>query len=612
MKDFVTERLKLKDLYPERAEALAKEHDIDIEDLELVKKGVVSEKIETVEKERAVISFINMETVDRDNEIIDPDGAILKHYNKTVPYGHDYRGLPMGKSMWIKKATKKGKRGLLAKTIFLKRPAINEELYHMFTDDVAGTGPALNSWSIGFIPLEWEDLERKGDPKEGEADIRPRRKYTKWELLEYSGVMIPSNREALTEMVAKGLIKSEKLKEEIIECIGDECAVEELDNDYDNVVYNSSGLITKPEETDDFIRIPVRDCEVTATITISEKQGITALYCGKIKKIRTYIFNKKPPYNWTMKKAQAWVKEHGKDIKIETIKAYGKELTFVVEGDKTLEFISPKEKETEGTVEIAMKEGADFEEIKDLLNLDEENRQFIEAAGIDKAKYNCECISCGWKHISEKHCNTYKCEKCGGTMRRVGRPGPGQESGEVIELEDKKPIKENVEEEPKQTVGEVTIKIKGDASELEAELEKLRKKYEKIADINWSKFAEEIQPQLIEMIEELREEIKSLKEGRVLSSKNRKLIQDCLASMEAAIPPLKTLLTATEPPQREEFELEVEEQKNPEPDPKLRNPLESPMEIDKDSLTENIASIIKNKIEEMVQGAIKKARGKVE
>ena len=73
-------------------------------------------------------------------------------------------------------------------------------------------------------------------------------------------------------------------------------------------------ILLKPEETDDFIRIPVRDCKVTATITISEKEGITALYCGKIKKIRTYIFSKKAPYRWTMKKALAWVKEHGKAI----------------------------------------------------------------------------------------------------------------------------------------------------------------------------------------------------------------------------------------------------------------------------------------------------------
>jgi len=365
-KEFVTERLKLIDLYPDKARKVAKEYGLEEDEVELIKKAVTSVKIETDKNERAVISFINTEDVDRDNEIIDPDGAILEYYNRVVPYGHDYRGLPMGKNMWIKKAKKNGKKGLLAKTIFLKRPAINEELYHMYTDDIAGTGPALNGWSIGFIPLKWEDIKEKGEPKEGEADTRPKRKYTKWELLEYSGVMIGSNRQALTEMVGKGLIKDDKLKKDIEDfiveiekatyectCIkcgwkhtsdkhcntykcekcggtmrrssrpgpGQESQTEEDDYGVEGVSIESkeaeefhNKLITKPEETDDFIRIPVRDCKVTATITISAKEGITALYCGKIKKIRTYIFSKKAPYNWTMKKAQAWVKEHGKSV----------------------------------------------------------------------------------------------------------------------------------------------------------------------------------------------------------------------------------------------------------------------------------------------------------
>ena len=66
--------------------------------------------------------------------------------------------------------------------------------------------------------------------------------------------------------------------------------------------------IKKPEETDTTIRIPISDCEVTATITISAKEGIKALYCGKEKKIRTYIFDKAK--GWTMTKAKKWIKEH--------------------------------------------------------------------------------------------------------------------------------------------------------------------------------------------------------------------------------------------------------------------------------------------------------------
>lgn len=65
----------------------------------------------------------------------------------------------------------------------------------------------------------------------------------------------------------------------------------------------------KPEETEQYIRIPVgNECEVTATINISEKEGIKALYCGKEKRIRTYLFLKSK--GWTMDKAKKWVEEH--------------------------------------------------------------------------------------------------------------------------------------------------------------------------------------------------------------------------------------------------------------------------------------------------------------
>lgn len=70
--------------------------------------------------------------------------------------------------------------------------------------------------------------------------------------------------------------------------------------------------IEKPEETENTIRIPVGpDCEVTATIKIDPSQGIQALYCGRIKKIRTYIFDKRKKA-WTIASAQAWIKEQKK------------------------------------------------------------------------------------------------------------------------------------------------------------------------------------------------------------------------------------------------------------------------------------------------------------
>ena len=84
--------------------------------------------------------------------------------------------------------------------------------------------------------------------------------------------------------------------------------------------------ISKPEENGT-IRIPVGpECEVTATITIDKEQGITALYCGKVKKIRTYLFDKKVKL-WTMATARAWIKEHQEKVAKDLQKKLKKKLS---------------------------------------------------------------------------------------------------------------------------------------------------------------------------------------------------------------------------------------------------------------------------------------------
>ncbi len=335
IKEFVTERLRLKDLYPDKAREVAKEYGLKEDEVELIRKGRVSSQPVIDRDARTVINYISTDAIDRDNEVIEHRGVVLDDYvkNPIVPWAHDYRGLPIGKNLWIKP----DKKGLVAKTYFLKHD-FAEDVFDLYTEDIKGTGPALNAWSVGFIPLKWKDAKPDEKVAENERPQTVRRTYKKWMLLEYSAVPVPSNPEALTLMVEKGLIKNEKLKKDIEDFITE--TKEEV----------AKEVILKPEETDDFIRIPVRDCKVTATITISADQGITALYCGKIKKIRTYIFSKKAPYNWTMVKAKKWVKDHGKDVRIEeTVNALtGKLGLYIICGDE------------DSTVDLGIKE----EEIK--------------------------------------------------------------------------------------------------------------------------------------------------------------------------------------------------------------------------------------------------------
>jgi len=90
--------------------------------------------------------------------------------------------------------------------------------------------------------------------------------------------------------------------------------VPELKKYYSTEEFEKSFPITKPEETENMISIPVGPaCEVTATITIDKEQGITALYCGIVKKIRTFKFDKRVKA-WTMASARAWIKEHREKV----------------------------------------------------------------------------------------------------------------------------------------------------------------------------------------------------------------------------------------------------------------------------------------------------------
>lgn len=55
-------------------------------------------------------------------------------------------------------------------------------------------------------------------------------------------------------------------------------------------------------------------------------------------------------------------------------------------------------------------------------------REAILTAELEEKQYNCECLDCGHKVTSDKHCRDYKCPKCGGEMRRTERPGIGSRS----------------------------------------------------------------------------------------------------------------------------------------------------------------------------------------
>lgn len=311
---------------------------------DLIKKVV---EIEVKEISDRVLEFVgSTEKQDRDGEVIRAEGWDLKNYKKNPVFmwAHDYRQPPIGKALSAKVTDNK----LTFKIEFADADTYEfaDTIYKLYK------GGFLKATSVGFIPREWED---------GDGEKAPRRTYKKQELLELSGVPVPSNPDAVLTPAREAEIITVK---EYNACVGEWCNItrEWPNATTDSPNYTGEGIviesdipITKPEETDDWIRIPIRECDVTATIDISKKEGIKALYCGKEKQVKTYMFDKREPYNWTMARAKKWVEDH---------------------------------------------------------------KQVI---------YQCECIECGHKLESEKHCRDIKCPKCGGGMRRIERPGPGKE-----------------------------------------------------------------------------------------------------------------------------------------------------------------------------------------
>ncbi len=207
MNEIITERIPLGDLDASRADELGKELDRKPSELQFVRKGFVVESKGTDDEERSSTELINTADIDRDNEILLPKGAVLTHYKKNpqVLWAHDYQQPPIGRSAWVKKDG--ASKGLLAKTIYAATD-FAEEIWSLVK------GGFLPARSVGFIPIESHEPDDKEIARHPER-AGARRIYDKWELLEYSVVPVPSNRQALQVAIGKSIVLSVGLQEQL-------------------------------------------------------------------------------------------------------------------------------------------------------------------------------------------------------------------------------------------------------------------------------------------------------------------------------------------------------------------------------------------------------------
>ena len=139
------------------------------------------------------------ETVDRYDEVIKAQGWDLSNYvkNPVIQNCHQYGDIAftLGKAL----ETKVEGGALVQRWQFASdvnpMAKLASGLYR---------GGFLNTSSVGFIPLEWQNGSKAGEPT---------RTYVKQELLEVSAVCVPANPNALALAIKSGAIEGADVKE---------------------------------------------------------------------------------------------------------------------------------------------------------------------------------------------------------------------------------------------------------------------------------------------------------------------------------------------------------------------------------------------------------------
>lgn len=328
----ITKEISLKDInFPEWANEALKKYGVEKESAFLVRKGLVSDDVKFAEGERASIDYITTKSIDRDGEIVLPQGAILDDYRKQpiVLWAHNYSAMPLGKNLWIKADEK----GLIAKTQYASKEA------NPFADQVWNfrkEGFPIAK-SIGFVPLSWIDQDEydgvdfKAMGLDKKVAMKSKRIYDKYLLLEYSDCPVQSNPDAIEIAIAKGILNKDHSNKNIADIsleILKEIELEKIEIskelDLENIEIKDE-TVTKPETTANYHRIPVIPKEQfvqTSFRTIDITTGIKAII-GKLKsdpsgstKVHTYLFDVN---KFSMSEAEAWVEAHKKDVLEENI-----------------------------------------------------------------------------------------------------------------------------------------------------------------------------------------------------------------------------------------------------------------------------------------------------
>jgi hypothetical protein len=133
---------------------------------------------------RTLVIVGSDETKDRDGDVISVKGWAMENFlkNPVFLYAHDYHSVPIGAATKVVRRKNPDRLEFHEKFPSKGIYPFADMILELFREKI------LNASSVGFIPLEWEPLDKDSDPNGWEG-----RRFIKQELLELSACPVPSN-----------------------------------------------------------------------------------------------------------------------------------------------------------------------------------------------------------------------------------------------------------------------------------------------------------------------------------------------------------------------------------------------------------------------------------
>jgi len=158
------------------------------------------------EEEYIVEAIISTKGVDREGEVVLPEGCNYTEFLKTgtVLFDHD-QSKPIAKTLSIRKNSEY----ITAKFQFSATDSFSQKIYNLIKEGI------IKATSIGFIPTKRRKATEK-DKKDFGDNCQV--VTTQYNLLEFSIVAVPANSEALVLSV-KSLLANKKIEENDIKLI---------------------------------------------------------------------------------------------------------------------------------------------------------------------------------------------------------------------------------------------------------------------------------------------------------------------------------------------------------------------------------------------------------